>query len=123
MSMGDVFGSSRMKDAIDELSKSEEGRNLAEKLRTKLKELNEQFKGLSGNEKAKFLSEFREKFSDSLGDLKDSLNLKVGENVDGEFKMKEDANDAFRHTTEHNMLQPNYKLFLLAIVIVLFLFG
>lgn len=111
-----------MKEAMDELAKSEEGRELAGKLRAKLKEMNDQFKGLSGDDKTKFLSEFREKFSDSLGDLKDSLSMKIGDNVDGEFKIREDESEPTRPLTDL-IAQPNYMLFLFAIALILIVFG
>lgn len=116
------FSGSRMKEAMDELAKSEGGRELAEKLRSKLKQLNDQFKGLSGDDKSKFLDEFREKFSDSLGDLKDSLKMNIGGNVDGEFRIRDDENEPTQPPIEH-LPQPNYMLFLLAIVIILVVFG
>lgn len=116
------FSSSRMKDAMDELAKSEGGRELADQLRSKLKELNDKFKGLTGDDKTKFLDEFREKFSDSLGDLKDALKINVGGNVDGEFRIRDEENESTQPPMG-NSPQPNYMLFLLAIVIILLVFG
>lgn len=85
----EVFKSPRMKGAMDALMKSEEGREIAAKLREKLKALNDQFKDLTGDEKVTFLKEFKHKFADSLGDIAGG-NLGVGGDSDGAFKIRGD---------------------------------
>ena len=116
MAQDDVVGNSnsRMREAMDELMKSEEGRQLADKLKGKLKELNDQFKGLSGDDKKKFAEEFRDKFTESFGDLKDSLKMKVGDDFSDDGSIPTQTNFA---------PQPNYVLFLVAIIIVVIVFG
>lgn len=111
----------KAKGALDELLKTEEGRELAAKIRIRLKELNEQFKGLTGDDKKEFIDNFREKFSDSLGDLKDSLREKISGSPDGQFKIKDDNSQI--PPPVHYGPQQNYMLFIGAIVIVLILFG
>lgn len=115
MAEEEVVSDSRMKNAMDELMKTEAGRELAEKLRGKLKELNEQFKGLSGEDKKTFSSEFREKFSESFSDLKDSFKAKLVEDSDGD--------DGFVPPPTGYFPQPNYMLFLVAITLVILVFG
>lgn len=121
MSDEEIFSNSRIKGAMSELMKSEEGRVLAENLRSKLKELNDQFKGLSGEEKQAFLHDFRNKFSDSLGDLKDTLKIRAGEKVDGEFKFQDD--DDSMPPFENYVPLINYWPFLVAVLIILLIFG
>ena len=119
MSEENEFTNSKVKNAMDEMMKSEEGRALAEQLRDKLKELNNQFKGLDGDEKKKFLSEFREKFSEKLGDLKDSLNINLGESENGQFKFHNDEGSVPPPVA----YTPNYLTFIVAILLVVLLFG
>lgn len=103
---------------MDELMKSEEGQKLAEQLKTKLKDLNDQFRGLKGSEKELFLKEFKTKFADTLGDLKDTLKMQVGDEINTNFKSDDSA------FPQHDFApQPNYMLFLFAIVIVILVFG
>lgn len=104
MSEDDTFSSPRMKSALDELMKSEEGRELAENLRNKLKELNNQFKGLSDDEKKSFVEKFRDRFSDSLGELKDTISMKMGEKVDGEFRIQGDGEAEAAVSSNYNFL-------------------
>lgn len=118
----EVFSQSRMKNAMAELMKSEEGRKLADQLKTKLKDLNDQFKGLSGNEKEIFLKEFKTKFADSLGDLKDTLKMHVADDTNGDFKIRGDESQT-SFTQNDYAPQPNYFLFLFAIVLVVLVFG
>lgn len=119
MSTEDGFAKSRMKGAMDELMKSEEGRELASKLRNKLKELNDQLTGLSGEEKKKFLGEFREKFSDSLGELKDNFKSSLGDSLDGEFKIRGDEGSS----TPTSERVTNYFPLLFAIFVLVLVFG
>lgn len=119
MANEEVFSQSRMKSAMDDLMKSEEGRKFADELRTKLKDLNDQFKGLSGTDKELFLKEFKTKFADTLGDLKESLKMQVGDEVDGNFKIRDDTEPIFTDFPP----QPNFMLFLFAILLVILVFG
>lgn len=121
MSDEEVFSNSRIKGAMSELMKTEDGRVLAENLRIKLKELNDQFKGLSGEEKLTFLHDFRNKFADSLGDLKDTLKIRTGERVDGEFKFQD--GDGPMPPFENHAALTNFWPFLIAVLIILLIFG
>lgn len=113
----ETFQPSRLKEAMDELMKSEEGRELAENLRTKLKEMNEQFKDLSGEDKQKFVNEFRNKFADSLGNLQ--ANLKQGNEENDEFRFQNDEKSSF----DSFNASTNYWPFLIAIFVILLIFG
>lgn len=117
-----MFDNPRMKSAMEQLMKTDEGKELADKLKLKLRELNEAFQDLKGDDKMKFLTDFKERFSDSMGDLKETLKMKIGEEIDGEFKVREDGEDSFAAPSQH-VLQPNYMLFLIAIVLVFLLFS
>lgn len=110
-----VVENSRMKEAMAELMKTEAGRELAEQLRSKLKAMNDQFKGLSDEDKKNFAGEFREKFADSFNDLKDSFKEKLGDGFNG---ADQSAPPPSRYTPE-----PNYYLFLIAIAVILIVFG
>lgn len=118
MSDDDIFKGLRMKGGMEELMKSEEGRELATKLRSKLKELNDKFTGLSGDEKSKFLTDFREKFADSLGELPGSLNTKMDDNPDGAFKIREDISD---FAPQKYLM--GYFPFLVAVFVIVLVFG
>jgi hypothetical protein len=122
MASEDMFSNPRMKSAMEQLMKTDEGKELADKLKVKLRELNEAFKDLKGDDKLKFLTDFKEKFSESIGDLKDTLSMKMGDEVDGEFKMREDDGGS-PPPPSHYVAQPNYFLFLIAIVLVVLLFS
>lgn len=118
MSDDEIFKGLRMKGGMEELMKSEEGRELATKLRSKLKELNDQFTGLSGDEKAKFLTDFREKFKDTLGELPKSFDNKLDDNSDGTFKIREDISD---FAPQKYLM--GYFPFLVAVFVIVLVFG
>lgn len=122
MSEAENFETPRMKSAMDELMKSEEGRELAGKLRTQLKKLNDQFQGLEGDDKKKFLSEFREKMGDHFGELKESIKAKMLGNDDGEFKFNGEGESSVPRSVVYNP-SPNYFLFIIAFVAILVVFG
>lgn len=117
MASDDLLAKPNIKVAMDELMKSEEGRELASKLRNKLKELNDQFTGLSGEEKKKFLGEFREKFADSLGEIKDSF--KTLDDASGQFKLRGDESDSVPTPVSIT----NYFPLLFAILVLAVVFG
>lgn len=116
MAAKDILAESRMKGAMDELMKSEEGRELAAKLRSKLKQLNDEFAGLSGDEKTKFLGEFREKFTESLGEIKDSIKSSAS----GEFKIRGDESG---DSAPSSVSLAFYLPFLIAVLIIVLVFG
>jgi hypothetical protein len=114
--MSDPLATDKAKSAIDELMKSPEGQQLADKIRDKLKDLNVQFKGLSQDDKKKFVSEFQGKFSETFEELKESLKAKMDPDT-GEQE-EENPFDNMRHSS-----QPNYTLFLIASIILLLVLG
>lgn len=122
MSRDEIFSNPRIKGALDQLMDSEEGRELAQKLRTKLKELNDQFKGLPVEEKQQFLKDFSGKFSESMGDLKDTLSMKMGERVDGEFNFHDNERSQIRDPEVDDNFS-YYWPFLGAVFVILLIFG
>lgn len=123
MSDDDVLNSNvRIKGAMDELMKTEEGRELAGKLKAKLKELSDQFEGMKVEEKKEFLNTFRKEFSSSLGDVKDKLKLQLGEKVDGEFRLHDDGDGSIPSPLNYAP-QPNYTLFLVAVLLIVMIIG
>lgn len=119
MSTDDGFEKSRMKGAMDELMKSEEGRELAAKLRNKLKELNDEYTVLPDEKKKDFLVEFREKFADSFGEIKDSIKSSLGDNPNGEFKLRGDESSSVPPPVAFNSYAP----LLFAIFVLVLVFG
>jgi uncharacterized protein (UPF0305 family) len=121
MSDSPPIDTQKAKSAIDELMKTAEGQALADKIRDKLKDLNVQFKGLSQDDKKKFVDEFKGKFSETFEDLKSSLKMRMVDDS-SDFEAVEEAEnipiDDFRYSTS-----PNYTLFLIAFIIVLVVFG
>jgi hypothetical protein len=115
------FETPNMKSAMAQLMKSEEGRELASKLRVQLKKLNDQFTGLSGNEKKEFLNKFREKMGEHFGELKEGIKAKLG-GEDGEFKLTDDEDSSIPQSIVYNP-SPNYALFLVAFLVILAIFG
>lgn len=122
MSVEEDFETPNMKSAMAQLMKSEEGRELASKLRTQLKKLNDQFTGLSGDEKTKFLDEFREKMGKHFGDLKEGIKSKMGGNDDGDFKIRDDSESSIPQSVVYNP-SPNYLLFFIAFLLIVAVFG
>lgn len=115
-----TFETPRMKGAMDELMKSEEGRELASKLREQLTALNNQFKNLKGEDKRKFLEEFKDKMSDGFGNLKETIRSKMTSG-DGEFKFGGEESSTSRSVVYDP--SPNYWLFFIAFVSVIVVFG
>jgi hypothetical protein len=124
MSGEESFETPRMKGAMDELMKSEEGRELAAKLRVHLKKLNDQFKGLEGEDKKIFLNEFREKMGEHFGQLKENIKSQMtgkGEE-DGEFRFSGDDANSIPRSLSYDP-SPNYWLFFIAFLAILAVFG
>lgn len=115
------FNNARTANALDQLMKTPEGRELADQIRSKLKGLNEQFKGLSGVDKKQLVEEFKTKFADSLGDLKTNIKNNAGNDIGGTFKLRMESDDG--ENLVHSILPPNSRLFLLALLIIIVLFG
>lgn len=109
-----MFKSSKLKGAMDELMKSEEGKALAEKIRTKLKELNDQYKDLTGDDKKNFKEQFGEKFKDLVGDLSETLKNTPD---DGTFQIRDDPG------VQALAGFYNYLPFLLAVSFICLIFG
>lgn len=114
MAQEDIFQGTKLAGAMEELSKTKEGRDIASKLQDKLKELNAQFVGFSDAEKKTFLEEFRKKFSMSLK----SALPDPEEDVDGVFKLSGEEEIA---KIPFSMF--NYVPFLLAFAVICLLFG
>lgn len=110
--------SQKAKTVIEELMKTPEGRDLADKIRNKLIDLNTQFKNLSPDDKIKFADEFKVKFQETFEDLKDSLKAQLGSDLNGE---SDDFSD--EQIPSNYGPQPNYFLFLIAFILILLLFG
>lgn len=116
--------SEKAKLALGDMMKTPEGRFLAEKVRTKLKDLNEQFKDLSQDDKIKFLKEFKDKFADSFDELKNNLKSQLEnsklESENDEFRLEGDDDDS---SSVPYSPQSNHILFLTAVIIILFVIG
>lgn len=108
----------KARSAIDELMKTPEGQQLAEKIREKLKGLNEQFKGLSKDDRQKFADEFKGKFTETFEDLKDSLRSSIEGNKDDQSDQELPNQNQFNYSP-----QQSYTLPLIASIIVLIIFG
>ena len=113
----------KAKAAIDELMKTPEGQELAEKIRGKLKNLNMQFKGLSQDDKQKFVKEFQGKFTETFEELKDSLKSRL--DPDAQDSLSAGENEDIPLSNLHNQYspQPSYTLFLIAFIAILIIFG
>lgn len=115
------FSNARTANALEQLMKTPEGRELADQIRSKLKGLNEQFKGLSGVDKKQLVDEFKTKFADTLGNLKANLKDNAGDDIGGTFKLRLESDET--ESTVYSMLPPNSRPFLLALLIIVALFG
>lgn len=116
------FNNARTANALEQLMKTPEGRELADQIRSKLKGLNEQFKGLSGVDKKQLVDEFKTKFADTLGNLKANLKNNADEDdIGGTFKLRLESDET--ENTIHSFLPPNSRPFLLALLIIIVLFG
>lgn len=114
------FNNERTANALEQLMKTPEGRELADQIRSKLAGLNEQFKGLSGVDKKKLVEEVKTKFAETLGNLKENLK-NAGDDLGGTFKFRVESDDA--ENTVHSLLPPNSRAFLFALLIIIMLFG
>lgn len=114
------FNNARTANALEQLMKTPEGRELADQIRSKLAGLNEQFKGLSGVDKKKLVEEVKTKFAETLGNLKENLK-NAGDDLGGTFKLRVESDDA--DNTVHSLLPPNSRPFLFALLIIIMLFG
>lgn len=112
-----IFESTRMKEAMDKLLKSEAGREMAGNLRSKLKELGEQYKGLSGDDKKEFLEDFQSKLQETLGGLNDALKVRSEDEFNAEFRTEDDSESM------PPVYARNYLPVLIAVVLLLLLFG
>lgn len=110
-----VFSGSKLKGAMDELMKSEEGKALSEKIRAKLSELNAQYKELSGDDKKNFKEQFGQKFKDLVGELSDTLKNSPD---DGTFQIRGDPGAVQASAGFYNYLP-----FLLAVSFICLIFG
>jgi hypothetical protein len=99
---------------LQELMNTEKGRELAEKIRVKLNELNVKFAQLSPTDKKKFKSEFKNKFSESLQFLKNKIQ---NEDEDGQFRIHLEEEGIQPH------ILPSYMYFYIAFLLLLSLFG
>jgi hypothetical protein len=116
--------SNRIKESMKKMMETPEGKAMGEKIRNKLKELNDQFKGLSGENKKKFADEFKGKFMETFDDLKDSLKVKFEENSDDIMNVESDEPESEKFSEPLNVVpQPNYALFLIALLIILVVIG
>jgi hypothetical protein len=116
------FDASKAKLAMQELMKTPEGRVIAEKIKTKLRELDLQFDGLTDMDKKEFMKKFKGKFEETLDDLRDSIKKNVlDDSSDENFSSEPDfLNDQINSL--QNSYEPNIWLFV-AIFVILIVFG
>jgi len=129
----DLFGADlNMDDAkrvLADLLKTENGRKMADEIRGKLTDLNEQYKGLEGDEKQKFIDGFKDKFRDALSGLKvavaNQLDKAAGGDGSGETPdfVVDPTNAPPPPTPMRYSPTPNYTLFLIAFLFVVVVFG
>lgn len=112
------LSNSKTSSVLKELMSTEKGRELAEKIRVKLNELNDKFKQLSPEDKKKFKGEFKNKFSDSLQFLKNKIQ---SEDEDGVFRLHEDGEVV--EPPSQPLVLPSYIYFFIAFLLLLSLFG
>lgn len=109
------FDTQKAKTVFAELMKTSEGRELADKIREKLKDLNSQFKNLSPDDKRKFSNEFQGKFAETFNELKNVLKQK--------FESEEKPDEFIEEFSENYEQNTTYFVFIVAILIILMLFG
>lgn len=121
------FDPAQAKEAMAQLMKTPEGREIAEKIKAKLRSLDLQFQGLKEGDKKEFMKNFKTKFADSFEDLRDSLKKNLIDNDQEDGLSGDSGLPTSSGSTEFNPLrsvaQPDYRLFILAFLIVVVLFG
>lgn len=121
------FDPAKAKEAMDQLMKTPQGREIAEKIKAKLRDLDVQFQTLQGEDKKEFMKKFKGKFADSFDDLRETLKKNILDTEPEEDFVSGDSALPPFESTEFNPLrsvaQPNYKLFVVAFIIVLLIFG
>lgn len=115
------FDASKAKLAMSELRKTPEGREIAEKIKTRLRELDVQFQGLTDIDKKEFMSKFKGKFTETFDELRESIR----DSVIGEEPSYEGAEGGnFENSSPlQNNPQPFNWLFIVAILFIVFVIG
>lgn len=115
------FDASKAKLAMSELMKTPEGRQIAEKIKTRLRELDVQFQGLTDIDKKEFMSKFKGKFAETFDELRETIKDSViGEepSFEGEEGLNFENSSPFQNNS-----QPFNWLFIAAILIIVFVIG
>ena len=116
------FDASKAKLAMAELMKTPEGREIAEKIKAKLRELDVQFQGLKDSDKKEFMSKFKGKFTETFDDLRESIKqnvLGVEPSIDDD-----ELGGNFENPSQYQIApQPFNWLFLAAVLFVIFVIG
>lgn len=115
------FDASKAKLAMAELMKTPEGREIAEKIKTKLRELDVQFQGLTDIDKKEFMTKFKGKFTETFDDLRESIKKSV---LDDEPSIDDDLGGNFENPSQFQIdPQPFNWLFIAAVLFVVFVIG
>jgi hypothetical protein len=119
------FDPAKTKEALDQLMKTEQGREIAEKVKAKLRELDLQFQTLNEGDKKEFVKNFQRKFTDSFDDLRESIRKNIldpeEDLISGESALP--ASESTEFNPLHSVSQPDYKLFIFAFILVVLVFG
>lgn len=120
------FDAEKAKLAMKELMKTPEGREIANKIKSRLKDLDVAFQGLKNSDKAEFMKKFKGKFSETFDDLRESIKKNIIDSGDVESDDPSFEEDENIPNNNFNVFQsspqPNYLLFLVAFLIILLLF-
>lgn len=122
------FDAAKAKFAMQELMKTPEGRKIADKIKARLKDLDVAFQGLGEGDKQEFMKKFKGKFTETFDDLRESIKKNV---IDNEVPSIEEEQDFLSDNALPNdntnplryTPQPNYWLFIVAFLIILFIIG
>lgn len=116
------FDAAKAKLAMGELMKTPEGREIAEKIKSRLRELDVQFQGLTDTDKKEFMSKFKGKFSETFDDLRESIKKNVIDD-DPNFN-DDDLSGSFENSSPfQNNPQPFNWLFIFALLVIVFVIG
>lgn len=98
-----------VRGVLDELRKSEPGRQLVENLLPRFKEIQEKYQTLTDGDKVAFKEEFKKKFFETM------LKLKQ--------KFDDASNQSPSSPPPNSLLQPSFSVFFVAVVIIVGILG